>query len=305
MLESLFQRLFSFLRDVDYAWQPVTPERLLDLRKTPERFGSLVRYFGLGLDVSLPELQEELLPEDLYRDIAPLNPAVSRSGDLFFLHSHWSKASKLSDYVHLGKESFDLIELMRPKLELFSGREVLDLGSGAGSLSLELSAFVKSITGIEIAPTAVQWAGASARAQGITNASFRCGEVGTPALEQQVADRKWDIVVFNPPMILAAEGSARQPHRDGGKLGIELPLLFLDFSARYLRADGSVFCFVTNPICAGRPGFFERLDSRVWQIVEKKIIDDHFNHQLYRKERYRERGIERVELCFLELKRKR
>lgn len=300
-LQQLFAELFEALKSLDYAWVPVQPERLLRYRKQPEAFSALVRYFGLGLDVSGEELESEGLSRSLFERLKPLRPAVSRRGDLFIPHTHWppSPDGKTS-YIYLGEESFELVRMIEPHFETFVGKNVLDLGSGAGGLSFEVASLVRRVVGLEASARAAVWSQAAARAQGMSHLSFHSAPIGTPAADEVVQGVSWDIAVSNPPMVVPTENDFR-PHRDGGALGIEVPFCFLDFAARRLKNNGEVFMLCTNPVVRGRSAFFDRLDNRVWEVLEKRCLNDRFNQSLYRKERYSERGIQTVELYFLRL----
>jgi SAM-dependent methyltransferase len=239
--------------------------------------------------------------------VVELYPAVSRNGEIFIPHAHWP-AKPGVDYVYLGEESFELLRQIGAKaerLEKFENAQVLDLGSGSGALAFEFASLAKRILGLDVSEKAVRWSQAAARAQGFDHLSFHAAPIGSPEAEALANDAgvEWNLAILNPPFAIPTESDVR-PHRDGGALGIELPLLFLQFAARHLILGGEVFCLVTNPIVAGRPAFFDRLDSQVWKVLDKKCLHDQFNHALYRKERYAERGIQRVELWFLHLQLK-
>ena len=294
--------LFAQLKDAGYAWEPVSPERLLEYRRESSGFDPLTKFFGLGLPVKAEELVNEGLTPETAVEAVTLSPAISRVGERLFAHSHWPARHGSTSYVYLGEESYKLIRLLQEHLSRFEGVDVLDLGSGAGVLSIEVSSLAAKVLGIEFSAEAVRMAQANAGSQDISNVDFRCASVGTPEADQAALGRDWKVAIFNPPMAVSTESDAR-PHRDGGRLGIEIPLLFIDFAARHLKRGGEVFCLATNPIVRGKREFFERLDRRTWEIVEKRCLNEHFNHSLYRKEGYAERDIERVELWFLHLSR--
>ena len=71
-----------------------------------------------------------------------------------------------------------------------SGR-LLELGCGAGDLSLELAALGYDVSGIDIAPTAIEWARDKARERGLT-ADFQVGSVLDLA---HYADDTFDLVL--------------------------------------------------------------------------------------------------------------
>ena len=71
-----------------------------------------------------------------------------------------------------------------------SGR-VLELGCGAGDLSLELAARGYTVSGVDIAPAAIEWAQDKARERGLT-ADFQVGSVLDLA---NYADNTFDLVL--------------------------------------------------------------------------------------------------------------
>jgi SAM-dependent methyltransferase len=300
-LESVFRRLFQYLESKGYAWEATSPDRLLRARKDPGLADPLVRYFGLGLDVSPGELFAEAFPEDLLPEVARLRPAVSRCGEFLVPHSHWPAAADFPEkYIYLGQETFQLLRALEEKQELIRGKSVLDLGSGAGALALGLSRAASRVLGVDSSAKAVEWSGAAARAHAATKVNFQLARIGEPEAEE--IEGGFDLVISNPPLAVPSPEEAR-PHRDGGHLGIELPLMFLEYADRHLRPEGQVMCLATHPIVDGQDGFFERLDPSRWQIVERRRLHDYFNQARSRMDRYSEQGIRRIELWFLHLRK--
>ncbi len=140
--------------------------------------------------------------------------------------------------------------------------------------------------------------------QGLNNVKFESAYIGTSEAEKCLDQSHWDIAVFNPPLAVPCVG-LKQGHRDGGKLGLEIPLKFLDFAEKHLRTSGDVFCLMTNPIVRGRSELFDALSRRPWTVVGKKCLNDNFNGTIARKEGYQDLGIQKIELWFLHLKRKK
>jgi hypothetical protein len=90
------------------------------------------------------------------------------------------------------------------------------------------------------------------------------------------------------------------PHRDGGALGMELPLLFLKTAVRVLRPGGRVYCLATNPIRGGQGLFFEELKRLSLKITDKDCLEPAFNQNVARKRAHGDAGVDRVELWALE-----
>jgi SAM-dependent methyltransferase len=302
-LVQTFEDLFSFLRETGYAWEPQTPDHLVKWRRTPQPFDSVARYFGLGLPIQEAELVAEGMPDELIRRVQSLRPSISLQGNYYIAHSHWpAPAQDPAAYVHFGQESKRLLAMIEEDLESICGASILDLGCGSGALSFGLSAVASRVLGIDSSARAIEWADAAARAQRIANTRFAHAAIGTPRADAAVAEGTWDIAVSNPPMALPT-GEYFQPHRDGGPTGTELPHLFLEFARRHLRKHGCAYLLATNPIVHGKPLFLEKLDTRLWRIARKVCLHERFNQSLYHKERYRDLGIERIELLFLKLEK--
>jgi hypothetical protein len=306
-LESEFRVLIDTLKEAHYAWEILSPERIQRLRQEAADLSAFARYFGLGLPVPKEELVEEGLSARLFESLSPLRPAVSRRGDRFTLHAHWDEPASSGGPVYLGPESALLLECIEACItrqpDLLRGRHGIDLGSGAGALSIALTDVAEGILGIEASERAVLWSTASAAAQGLDRLRFVHAKIGEAQADFATRSaRQIDFAVFNPPMAVPVRGQSRI-QRDGGELGIELPLAFLDHAGRHLPPGGEVFCLATNPIVGGRPVFFDRLASRDWIIEERKRLNDQFNRSLARKDGYAELGIERIELWFLHLRR--
>jgi SAM-dependent methyltransferase len=320
-MEVLFRSLFAALRAAGYAWEPATPERIQALRKQAgieTAYDPLVRFFGIGMplltEVARTELEAELslsgFPDSLLEDLIRLRPSISRLDELFVPHMHWPAPAGVNGFVYLGHESFELARGLLARPESFAGRNMLDLGSGSGIFSLAAASGTPRVAralGLEISSPAVNWSEAAARAQDLPAAGFQCAKIGSREADDAVAGTEWSLAVSNPPLAVTTPGDLR-PHRDGGRLGIELPLLFLDFAGRHLIPGGEVVLTATNPIIAGRSVFFDRAfggeGARRWEIVEKTRLNDKFNASLHRKEGYAEQGIERIELWLLRLLKK-
>jgi len=93
-------------------------------------------------------------------------------------------------------------------------KTALDLGCGSGLQALLLSHYAEKVTGVDINPRAVNLAKFNTRLNGIGNVEFVCGD-----LYQPVVDRKFDMIVSNPP---SAPGLVKAWNREGGISGREL-----------------------------------------------------------------------------------
>jgi SAM-dependent methyltransferase len=305
------RRFFENLREAGYTWQAQTPDRLLSFRRAPGPFSPLVRWLGLGLVVSEESLIEDglkvnvlksLRDEGFFQHEKPSEMAVSGLGEHYIIHDHWPPSDKLvGGYVHYAAESEWLARACTRDLEAFLGRRVLDLGCSSGALAFEIGAVAEQVLGLDISERAITWGRVSAEALGLPNVRFEQVAVGSPQAEALVSQTKWDVVISNPPMVIPSKDGAL-PHRDGGALGIELPLMFLEFAHRHLRTGGEVLMLATNPLVHGRGAFFEKFDRKKWDVLEKRCVHPQFNQSVARKQNYADQGIQNVELYFLHLR---
>lgn len=89
-----------------------------------------------------------------------------------------------------------LYEQVLAYAELTGAEAVLDLYSGTGTIPIFMSKGAKTVTGIEIAPSAVQDAWKNCRENGIDNCTFICGDAATSL--SQVRERP-DVLIVDPP----------------------------------------------------------------------------------------------------------
>ncbi len=80
-----------------------------------------------------------------------------------------------------------------------SGKRVLDLYCGAGTIGLSMAKEAKEIIGVEIIPEAVKDAEFNARNNEIENARFLCGDAAAAAVSLKNEGVKPDVVILDPP----------------------------------------------------------------------------------------------------------
>lgn len=80
-----------------------------------------------------------------------------------------------------------------------SGKTVLDLYCGTGTIGLSMANEAKNIIGVEIVEEAVNDAKLNAKANGITNAEFICADAFKAVLELKKRKLKPDVVILDPP----------------------------------------------------------------------------------------------------------
>ncbi len=80
-----------------------------------------------------------------------------------------------------------------------TGKTVLDLYCGAGTIGLSMAKDAKEIIGVEIIPDAVEDARVNAQINGISNATFICGDAAHAATELSLQKLTPDVVIVDPP----------------------------------------------------------------------------------------------------------
>ncbi len=83
--------------------------------------------------------------------------------------------------------------------DLNGNETLLDLYCGAGTVGLSMADKVKKLIGVEIIPEAIENAKLNAKANGVDNAEFICGDAGKIAQTLAQRGEKPDVIVIDPP----------------------------------------------------------------------------------------------------------
>ena len=128
------------------------------------------------------------------------------------------------------------------------GDVVLDVGCGAGSLALAAAARgAVDVVGVDLMDRAVAWSRFNARLNGL-HATFLAGDLVTP-----VADRRFDLVVSQPPYVIRADATETTTYLHGGRRGDEIALRLLREAPRVLAPGGRLLVLFDSPVIPGRP----------------------------------------------------
>ena len=76
---------------------------------------------------------------------------------------------------------------------------LLDLYCGTGTIGLSMANRAKKLLGVEVIPQAVENARENARANGVENASFLCGDAAQAAAELEARGERPQVVILDPP----------------------------------------------------------------------------------------------------------
>ena len=110
-------------------------------------------------------------------------------------------------------------------------RAVLDLGTGSGVQALHAARHAQQVTATDLNPRALQFTRLTLALSGFDNV-----DVAEGSLFEPVADRRFDLVVSNPPFVISP--GSRFVYRDGGMSGDDLCRSIVRGAAAHLEPGG-------------------------------------------------------------------
>ncbi len=294
------EEVFNLLKSAGYYFQPQSPNSILRMRKQPEIETELIKVFGLNrLDgLNRLELKKETKEKILNE---PFSVTCGLSGE-YFVHSHWPpQKENAQNYIHIGPETYFLANQIIDSTENFEN--VIDLGCSSGVLAFSISKKAKYIFGLDLSQNAIQTANLLKEIYNVNNVDFAQHKIEKNEVINPKYKGKFDLAVFNPPLAIPEEGNSF-PHRDGGNLGIEMPLMFIDYAAQALKPNGQMWFLIANPIVGGKKQFDIELSKRnKLKVIESSVIEKHFNQAVFKAHKYESLGIERIELSIMKIKK--
>jgi len=140
------------------------------------------------------------------------------------------------------KPAEDTLLLLRHAERLVEG-DVLEMGTGSGYISIELSRMprVRRIVGVDIDPKAVEVAQNNALEAGVSDSVMFLES----DLFQNLGDSRFNWVLFNPPY-LPSEGVIDELSWAGGEKGGELLMRFLSEAPPHLSPGGRILAIVSS-----------------------------------------------------------
>jgi len=116
--------------------------------------------------------------------------------------------------------------------------DVLDLGTGTGVCALFAARHARRVVAVDINPEAVRCAAVNALLNSLdSRLELRQGDLFAP-----VADRRFDLVLFNPPFIVGAPRDAR----DAAWRSSDLPRRFAAGLAAHLKPGGCALVLLSS-----------------------------------------------------------
>jgi 23S rRNA (uracil1939-C5)-methyltransferase len=96
-------------------------------------------------------------------------------------------------------QNLALIALVHQLTGLTGGERVLDLFCGNGNFAVPLARYAAEVIGIEAYEPSLEDAVGNARANGITNAVFACGDAAAEVQRLAAVGERFDVVILDPP----------------------------------------------------------------------------------------------------------
>jgi len=202
--------------------------------------------------------------------------------------------------VHIGQDSLNLLEFARRRVPPPDGR-VLDVGTGSGVLLIALGRRAASAVGVDINPRAVRAARLNAAINELVQATIEECDV----FEQAKSLGRFDLVVWNAPFMFFPEHERETNlDGDGGHLGIELTLRFVEHLPLLLRDTGRALLLTAAPILeTGENRLVEELRPRAERLqldVAGRVLQPFWVPRL--ASFYQSHGIDRFESTVLDLR---
>lgn len=160
----------------------------------------------------------------------------------------YGRPLRIGDGVLIPRPETELLVDLALSLALRDDARICDVGTGSGCIALTLAAERPAwhVTGIDISSDALAFAAENRSRLGVENVELLCGDLLAP-----VADRRFDLIVSNPPYV--ADGDK---HLERGDLRFE------PREALAAGADG------LDLIRRLLPQAHERLEAGGWFLVE-------------------------------------
>lgn len=144
-----------------------------------------------------------------------------------------------ADYVHIGGDSVAFLNMLK-KETIRSVTDALEIGCGAGLLSLWMSRFAQNVTATDIQPRALDFTRFNAKFNGINNIVARISDVYSDIRG------RFDLIISNPPFVFLPEDCSVRTFAYGGYFGTKIVKKILFGLDDRLKDDGISFVMATS-----------------------------------------------------------
>ncbi len=219
--ENIYSRLG--VKDREFVMSTYLPFYLRASLKKNTPLDKLIRLFTLARGIEAVEMEE--IFEKTLLDFCEEVGLLSKLGSLYisevdlfpcmggiFATDHQFTGDYRPNHVYpLGHDSYMLARGIIPRLS----RLTLDLCTGSGVQAILASCFSRNVIGVDMNRRALNFARFNALLNQVENVKFIRGDLYEP-----VMDRKFDLILANPPFVPAPE--QKLDFRDGGETGEEI-----------------------------------------------------------------------------------
>jgi methylase of polypeptide subunit release factors len=304
--------------------------RLLYLTREPSRLNTLIRLFLLGVNVSLREASEALKPlpvEDwVNAGFVEVSGEDVRGLLRVFPFDGLLCAMDPQELLEQGTGPDFVSGLTNSTAALMCctirkpSRATLDLGTGCGVLAFLASRHSERVWATDVNPRALAMASLNARLNGLPGIEFLLGSGFEP-----VPERKFDLIVTNPPFILGP--LKRYTFRDSGMEMDGLCRQLVAQAPQHLEEGGFFQCELEWPVQHGedwkerlsgwlrdsgcdalvlRTASTTLLEQAEETAVETDVFDPEVQARLFSEcaDYFEKRGIESVGQGFITMRRR-
>jgi len=153
--------------------------------------------------------------------------------------------------------------LVRASLARDAVEAALDIGCGAGLVSLLFARSARRVVATDLSPRAVAFARVNLSIQGVSNVEVRCGD-----LFDTVRGERFDRIAAQPPFVALRAGAPSVTFTHGGARGDELAKRLLSGITPHLAPGGRAVVLADWPIIEGDP-----LDARLREALGDASAD--------------------------------
>lgn len=165
------------------------------------------------------------------------------------------------EYAHLNYDSITFVEFLRKMRLKESFVRALEIGCGAGLISIEVAKSANNVDAVDINPYAVKIADINTKLNNIPNITTFISDIYNGVKE------RYDLIISDPPFELMPDEEKSILHRYGGFLGMEIASRIFAGLDEYLEDDGEAIVFTNSYV----KGFkIDTLKDALFEMFENK-----------------------------------
>ncbi|MDD5618276.1 MAG: methyltransferase [Candidatus Omnitrophica bacterium] len=149
---------------------------------------------------------------------------------------------KSPEYAHLNYDSVTFIDALRKMRLNDNYKRALEIGCGAGLISIEIARVADLVDAVDINPYAKKIADINAKLNGFSNINMFISDC------YDNVKQKYDLIISDPPFELMPEEDKGILHRHGGHLGMEISSRIFKGLEEHLKDGGEAIIFTNSYI---------------------------------------------------------